>query len=70
LARRRLVRYAFLVILFIVTFAFSEVAFRVFDYVTMPKDNLNLDVWIRNISEQVQEHPSLGYQYRPLFAFD
>jgi hypothetical protein len=31
---------------------------------------MNMDVWIRNISMQVQEHPTLGYQYIPMHVFE
>jgi len=70
LARRRAVRYAFGAILTLITFALCEVGFRVYDRFTMPPDNLNMDVWIKNISREVQEHPLLGYRYPPLQVID
>ena len=70
LKRPRAVQLVFATILVFVTFALCEVAFRIYDRVTMPEGNLNTDQWIRNITLDLNEHKSLGYQYQPLHKFD
>ena len=68
--RRRLISCFFALILAIFTFTICEVAFRAYDYFTMPQDNLNMDVWIKKISQEVEDHPLLGYRYPPKRVLD
>lgn len=70
MSRRRSIRYAFGTILVLLAFVLCEVGFRAYDYFTMPQNNLNMDVWVKNISTKVQEHPLLGYRYPPLHIID
>lgn len=48
----------------LITFGVSELTFRLYDSVTVLHDNI--DVWVRNTSKDLQEHPLLGYRYPPL----
>lgn len=68
--KRRTIVWFFVLILAIVTFALGEVTFRVYDHFTMPHDNLNMDLWIKKISGEVEEHPLLGYRYPPNYVMD
>lgn len=68
--RRRSIYYFFSLIMVIVTFSLCEIAFRAYDYFTMPQGNLNMDVWIKNISQVVEDHPLLGYRYPPKRLLD
>jgi hypothetical protein len=65
LAKRRSIQYLFALILLVFTFALCEVSFRAYDYVTTPQDNLNMDVWVKKTSKEVEEHPLLGYRRVP-----
>ena len=68
--RHHSIKYLFALILFVVTFALSELCFRAYDYMTMPPDNLNMDVWVKKISPEVEEHPLLGYRRVPHHVAD
>lgn len=70
MAKRHSIKYLFSLILFVITFALCEVSFRAYDYFTMPLDNLNMDVWIKKTSSEVEEHPLLGYRYPPKQVVD
>ncbi len=70
MGNRRAVYYSFWLILIMITSVLCEIGFRAYDHFTMPQDNLNMDVWIRNVSGEVQEHPLLGYRYPPLKIID
>ena len=65
MAKRRFIQWIFALILLVFTFSLCEVSFRAYDYVTAPQDNLNMDVWIKKISKEVEEHPLLGYRRVP-----
>src|SRR5437870_2107858 len=52
-----------LLIALVITFALCELSFRVYDFVTTPYQNI--DVWVKNTSHDLQEHPLLGYTYPP-----
>ena len=69
-ARLGYVRIFFGCILLAVTFVLAEVSFRMYDYVTVPQDTLNQDVWIKQVSGEVEEHELLGYRYPPGKAID
>ena len=70
LGRRCAIRLIFGVILTVITFSLCEVGFRTYDHFTMPSDNLNMDVWIKNTSREMQQHALLGYRYPPLHVID
>ena len=65
MASRRSIQYLFALTLLVVTFALSEVSFRAYDYFTMPQDNLNMDVWVKKVSREMEEDPLLGYRRVP-----
>ena len=70
MAKRRSIHYLFALILLVFTFAICEVSFRAYDHVTSLQDNLNMDVWIKKISKEVEEHPLLGYRRVPKQVVD
>jgi len=59
----RLFRTVFYLLLFVVTLALCELAFRGFDAFTNP--NENIDLWVKRTNDQLREHPLLGYTYPP-----
>lgn len=65
LRRRYSIQCAFALILLVSTFALCEVSFRAYDWLTTSQDNLNSDVWIKNISKELEEHSLLGYRRVP-----
>jgi hypothetical protein len=67
---RRSIRYTFILVLAVFTAGLGEVGFRVYDYLTNPNDNSDVDTWIREVSRQLEEHPSLGYRRIPNQVLD